>query len=77
MDFTMKALTGPLTTYMKGFPPPPRLHPFERALLDLTVGEDRYATVLARVDALRRKLTEVHILHHRLKGCIVPINTQR
>ncbi len=77
MDSAMKALSAPLSAYVKGFPPPGRLHPFERALLDLTVGEDRYATVLARVDALRRKLTEVHSLHHRLKGCIVAINTQR
>jgi nucleolar GTP-binding protein len=59
MDFTMKALTGPLTTYMKGFPAPPRLHPFERALLDLTVGEERYVGVLQRVDSLRKRLTEV------------------
>lgn len=59
MDFTMKALTGPLTTYMRGFPAPPRLHPFERALLDLTVGEERYVGVLQRVDSLRKKLTEV------------------
>lgn len=59
MDFTMKALTGPLATYMRGFPAPPRLHPFERALLDLTVGEERYVGVLQRVDTLRKKLTEV------------------
>lgn len=59
MDFMMKALTGPLTTYMKGFPPPPRLHPFERALLDLTVSEERYVGVLQQIDALRKKLTEV------------------
>lgn len=59
MDFAMKALSAPLSGYIKGFPPPERLHPFERALLDLTVGEEKYSTVLARVDALRRKLTEV------------------
>jgi nucleolar GTP-binding protein len=59
MDFTMKALTSPLTAYMKGFPPPPWLHPFERALLDLTVGEERYVGVLHRVATLRKRLTEV------------------
>lgn len=39
------------------FPPRSKLHPFERALLDLTLGigkEGRYETTLARVDAGRR-----------------------
>ena len=59
MDFLMKALSGPLATYVKGFPPAGRLHPFERALLELTIGEERYTGVLARVDAVRKKVTEV------------------
>jgi GTP1/Obg family GTP-binding protein len=35
------------------------LHPFEAALLDLTVGAATYASVLGKVDALRKALQEV------------------
>jgi hypothetical protein len=38
---------------LKGFPAPPRLHPFERALLDCTVGEERCVGVL---QCTRRRL---------------------
>ncbi len=49
----------PLAKYVKEFPPPARLHPFERALLELTVGPGTYERVLARVDALRRSTVQV------------------
>lgn len=49
----------PLGAYIKGFPPPARLHPFELALLELTVGPGTYERVLARVEALRRSTVEV------------------
>ncbi len=49
----------PLGAYIRGFPAPARLHPFERALLELTVGAGTYERVLARVDALRRSTVEV------------------
>lgn len=55
----MKELTVPLGKYGKSFPPPARLHPFERALLALTVGEQRYVDSLQRVDNLRKTLLEV------------------
>lgn len=35
------------------------LHPFEAALLDLTVGAATYASVLGKVDTLRKTLQEV------------------
>jgi hypothetical protein len=57
----MKELCVPLGTYIKGFPPPSRLHPFERALLELTVGPGTYERVLARVEALRRSTVEVRL----------------
>lgn len=38
LDRMTKELAGPMKTYVKGFPHPDRLHPFERALLDLTLG---------------------------------------
>ena len=59
LDTLMQALTVPLTRYVADFPAPEALHPFERALLELTVGEERYVTALARVTALRKPLSEV------------------
>lgn len=50
----------PLSRYVAGFPRPPALHPFEEALLDLTVGVKTYTAVLSRVDALRKALQEVN-----------------
>ncbi|KAL4859859.1 Nucleolar GTP-binding protein 1 [Chlorella vulgaris] len=59
LDTLMKELCVPLGAYIKGFPQPERLHPFERALLELTVGPGTYERVLARVEALRRSTVEV------------------
>lgn len=59
LDTLMKELCVPLGAYIKGFPAPSRLHPFERALLELTVGAGTYERVLARVEALRRSTVEV------------------
>ena len=59
LDGLTKALSGPLGTYVSGFPGPTRLHPFERALLDLTVGAAAYERTLARVDALRKGCLEL------------------
>lgn len=59
MDAVMKAMSVPLTAYIKGFPPVTHLHPFERALLDLTVGEAHYTTTLHRVDSLRKRLIQL------------------
>lgn len=42
MDLLMKELSVPLTRYVNGFPDPARLHPFEQALLQLTVGIPLY-----------------------------------
>ena len=59
LDALTKELCGPLGAYVRGFPPPARLHPFERALLDLTVGTAPYERALARIDALRKGLLEL------------------
>lgn len=53
----------PLGRYVKEFPPPSRLHPFESALLDLTVGPGTYERVLARVDAVRKSTVQVSSAH--------------
>lgn len=49
----------PLTKWLKAFPAMSSLQPFEAALLDLTVGAATYASVLGKVDALRKTLQEV------------------
>lgn len=52
-------LSVPLTRWLKSFPAMSSLHPFESALLDLTVGAATYASVLGKVDTLRKALQEV------------------
>ncbi|GMH32221.1 hypothetical protein BSKO_00055 [Bryopsis sp. KO-2023] len=59
MDALMKEVSGPLNRYLKGFPEVRKLHPFDAALLDLTVTEVRYNAVLKKVDALRKSTLEV------------------
>lgn len=59
LDALMKELTGPLGSYERGFPRVRDLHPFENALLELTVGEFKYSRALARVGAVRKATVEV------------------
>lgn len=65
----------PLSRWLKAFPTMAALHPFEAALLDLTVGAATYASVLGKVDALRKSLQEVRVkplvfeLRCDLKAC--------
>ena len=54
---TRHPTSPPLTS--TGFPRPGALHPFEAALLDLTVGADTYSAVTSRADALRKAVQEV------------------
>jgi GTP1/Obg family GTP-binding protein len=68
LDALTKALVAPLSRYGRGFPPPARLHPFERALLDLTVGTAPYERALARVAALRKGVLELGKGH---AGCVL------
>lgn len=62
-------LSVPLTKWLKAFPAMSSLHPFEAALLDLTVGQGTYASVLGKVDMLRKSLQEVsgHPGHAKLQ----------
>jgi|LauGreSuBDMM15SN_2_FD.fasta_scaffold42149_1 GTP1/Obg family GTP-binding protein len=48
MDTLMKELSVPLSRYIGAFPTYHRLHPFEQALLELTVGQGAYEAVLSR-----------------------------
>ncbi|GAB4823843.1 hypothetical protein N2152v2_010889 [Parachlorella kessleri] len=59
LDALLKELCVPLGKYVKEFPPVTRLHPFERALLELTVGPGTYERVLGRVDGLRKSTVQV------------------
>lgn len=68
MDVLMKELTQRLGEYEKGFPPIERLHPFEAALLELTVGTATYNKTLARVGALRKAVVEVSKGYARAAG---------
>jgi hypothetical protein len=59
MDELTREISAPLGAIARGFPAPARLHPFEAALLELTIGAANYERRLARVDALRRSAVEV------------------
>ena len=55
----MKAISAPLNACVKGFPSTEALHPFEKALLDLTIGLEAYQRRLNRVAAMRQACVEV------------------
>ena len=55
----VKAISAPLSACIKGFPVPDSLHPFEAALLDLTIGMEAYQRRLNRVADMRRACVEV------------------
>jgi nucleolar GTP-binding protein len=54
LDALTSGLCKPLKEYVKGFPAPERLHPFERALLVLTLSDKKYRTTLESVDLMRK-----------------------
>ena len=54
LDALAQALCTPVGALTRAFPPVASLHPFDAALLTLTLGEGRYEKSLARVDAGRR-----------------------
>ena len=59
LDLLMKELTKPLGTYEDGFVHPDALHPFERALLSLSVGEEKYMHAVEGVSSLRKSVVGV------------------
>mmetsp|Transcript_28622 Transcript_28622/g.70572 ORF Transcript_28622/g.70572 Transcript_28622/m.70572 type:complete len:470 (-) Transcript_28622:243-1652(-) len=54
LDALTTNLCKPLGEYVKGFPRLERLHPFERALLELTLRDGHYDATLHQVDLLRK-----------------------
>ena len=49
-------LCKPLGEYVKGFPKINRLHPFEKAMLELTVDPETYVKTIREVDAARKAM---------------------
>ncbi|XP_031382875.1 nucleolar GTP-binding protein 1 isoform X2 [Punica granatum] len=56
LDALMKELAAPLRGYIDNFPKKRYLHPYERALVELTIGDGNYEEVLRKVDSLRKKV---------------------
>ncbi|CAK7347698.1 unnamed protein product [Dovyalis caffra] len=56
LDALMKELAVPLREYTENFPKKKFLHPYERSLIELTLGDGNYEEVLRNVDALRKKV---------------------
>ncbi|KAJ6955049.1 nucleolar GTP-binding protein 1 isoform X1 [Populus alba x Populus x berolinensis] len=59
LDALMKELAVPLREYTENFPKKKYLHPYERSLIELTLGDGNYEEVLRKVDALRKKVVGV------------------
>ncbi|XP_051150205.1 nucleolar GTP-binding protein 1 isoform X2 [Andrographis paniculata] len=59
LDALMKELALPLRTYKENFPNKKYLHPYERSLVELTLGDGNYEEVLGKIDTLRKKLVSV------------------
>ncbi|KAB2595172.1 nucleolar GTP-binding protein 1-like [Pyrus ussuriensis x Pyrus communis] len=66
LDALMKELAIPLRTYSENFPNKKYLHPYERSLIELTLGDGNYEQVLGKVDALRKKVVSIGKEHASL-----------
>ncbi|XP_056162504.1 nucleolar GTP-binding protein 1 isoform X2 [Syzygium oleosum] len=66
LDALMKELAAPLKVYVDNFPKKKYLHPYERSLVELTLGDGNYEEVLMKVDTLRKKVTSVGKEHASL-----------
>ncbi|KAB2626932.1 nucleolar GTP-binding protein 1-like [Pyrus ussuriensis x Pyrus communis] len=66
LDALMKELAIPLRTYSENFPNKKCLHPYERSLIELTLGDGNYEQVLGKVDALRKKVVSIGKEHASL-----------
>ncbi len=71
LEAMTSAYCTPLKTYVKGFPNPDRFHPFERALLELTLSDKKYRTTVEAVDAMRKGLYGIG------KGYAAQVNNQQ
>lgn len=61
----MKGVTARLNVYLRDFPAYDSLHPFEKSLLDLSVGVENYARIVNNVDKLRKSVIKVCLARFR------------
>ncbi|TKY66262.1 nucleolar GTP-binding protein [Spatholobus suberectus] len=66
LDALMKEIAIPLRTYVENFPNKTYLHPYERSLIELTLGDGYYEQVLQKVDGLRKRVVSVGKEHASL-----------
>ncbi|VFQ84276.1 unnamed protein product [Cuscuta campestris] len=66
LDALLKELALPLRTYKETFPVKQHLHPYERSLVELTLGDGNYEAALERIDSLRKKVVSVGKEHASL-----------
>lgn len=66
LDALMKELAVSLRTYKENFPNKKHLHPYERSLIELTLGDGNYEEVLGKIEALRKKVVSVGKEHASL-----------
>ncbi|GAB2290213.1 hypothetical protein Dimus_038094 [Dionaea muscipula] len=66
LDAFMKELAVPLRTYIENFPNRKHLHPYERSLIELTLGDGNYDEVLGNVNELRKRVVSVGKEHASL-----------
>ncbi|CAH9097891.1 unnamed protein product [Cuscuta epithymum] len=66
LDALLKELALPLKTYRETFPIKQCLHPYERSLIELTLGDGNYEAALGKIDALRKKVVSVGKEHASL-----------
>ncbi|XP_059298729.1 nucleolar GTP-binding protein 1-like isoform X3 [Lycium ferocissimum] len=66
LDALMKELAVPLRTYKENFPNKKYLHPYERSLIELTLGDGNYEEALGKLEALRKKVNSVGKEHASL-----------
>ncbi|RZC69307.1 hypothetical protein C5167_034139 [Papaver somniferum] len=66
LDALMKELGVPLRDYLDKFPNRKYLHPYERSLTELTLGDGNYEEVLGRLNALKKKVNSVGKEHASL-----------
>ncbi|XP_019159405.1 PREDICTED: nucleolar GTP-binding protein 1 [Ipomoea nil] len=66
LDALLKELALPLRTYKETFPRKEYLHPYERSLIELTLGDGNYEAALGKIEALRKKVVSVGKEHASL-----------
>ncbi|XP_047968811.1 nucleolar GTP-binding protein 1 isoform X2 [Salvia hispanica] len=66
LDALMKEIAVPLRKYTENFPGKISLHPYERSLVELTLGDGNYEEVLRKVDYLRKRVVAVGKEHASL-----------